>query len=492
MRTKLYKFQKDAVLAGRDRKYFHYDMDMGTGKTIVTLAEVEQFYNENKVWTAVVIAPKGMYYQWEQEARKHWDKATVDKAYFYTWGMLPNKRDAAALEGLFSAPKEQLKFIVVNTEALSTKRGQDMMKAIMKKLCVHRKTYLVVDEATDIKHRTSARTKVVVGYHGVYEYRRILSGSLGSNSPMEVYCPYKFLHPSIFPGNYFSFRARYAVLEDQFMGGGRSFKTIVGYRNLAELGARLARHSFQIRKDAHLSLPPKVFMEREVELSRDQLKFYKMMKQDFIIAVSDKQFVSAQLVLSQLNVLRQILCGFLVSQDIDTLTKDVHSIKGNPRLEALMASAAELRASKKAVIWAPFKYAVTDIQDALEKEYGKGSAIAYFGGNSDRQADLERWKKDPSCRWVVGTLAAGGRGLNMTEAEYMFHYTPEWDYDKLLQGQDRIHRVGQKNTCVYTTFVAKGTVDERILSIAKTKERTLNLLQSAKVAVKDYLAILEE
>lgn len=488
MKTKLYEYQRKALNTCKLREYFHYDMDMGTGKTLVTLAEVEHLFSKGKIDCAIIVAPKGMYHQWEEEFYKHCDEALCESVLTYTWGQASGARDLSAIEEVFSKDSNLGRFIVLNTEALSTKRGKDFLLCLTKRF---KDIYISVDEATDIKHHQTARTRALLDTQHLFKYRRILSGSLGSNSPLEVYSPYRFLHRTIFPGNWYAFRARYAKLEDQFMGGGRSIKKIVGYRNIEDLATRCSRHSFMLRKDESIDLPDKVFMQRNVLLSKEQMALYNQMREEFIIQLDETKLVSASIVLTQIMVLRQILCGFLVTKDVETMEKEVHPIQPNPRDSALLEVIQEIRNPEKVVIWAPFQQAIRGLHSLLEETYGKGSTITFYGGNNSRTEDLQRWKKSPEVRFCLGTLSAGGRGLNMIEASNMVYYSPDWDLDKLKQSQDRIHRIGQENRCVYTTLVAKGTVDERIMKIVHDKRQTLGIFNGTQRAAQEYRELLK-
>ena len=137
-----------------------------------------------------------------------------------------------------------------------------------------------IDESTTIKNPEAKRTKNIVSLRPLTKYRRILTGSPVTKSPLDLFTQCYFLDPYLLDqSSYYVFRTRYAVCR-KINVSGRQVEIVVGYRNLAELSEKLKPFSYRVLKDDCLDLPKKTFMKRTVELTDEQKKVYKQMKHD--------------------------------------------------------------------------------------------------------------------------------------------------------------------------------------------------------------------
>ena len=188
---------------------------------------------------------------------------------------------------------------------------------------------MAIDESTTIKNPDAKRTKNICELAKLSRYRRILTGSPVTKSPLDLYKQCDFLLEELLGhGSYYTFRTRYAIMKTANFGG-RSVQIVVGYRNLGELSEKLKPFSYRVLKDDCLDLPDKIFMKRVVQLSPDQQKVYKQMKQLALAELNGKTMSTAT-VLTQLMRLHQITCGHFTSDD-----GTVQELKSN-RLEELM------------------------------------------------------------------------------------------------------------------------------------------------------------
>jgi len=152
-------------------------------------------------------------------------------------------------------------------------------------------------------------------------------------------------------------------------------------------------------------------------------------------------------------------------------TKD----EANPRIQVLMELLEEI--SGKAIIWARFKMDIEQISKALEKEY-PGQSVLYYGdvAGDDRADAVKRFQEDPNVRFFVGTQAAGGTGLTLTEASTVIYYSNTFSLEDRLQSEDRAHRIGQKNNVTYYDIEAVDSVDNRIISALRMKKDVANMI----------------
>jgi len=325
-----------------------------------------------------------------------------------------------------------------------------------------------IDESTTIKSPTAKRTKNILKIGELAKYRRILTGSPVTKSPLDLYTQCKFLDPfHLDEASYYAFRARYANMVKRNFGG-RSVQLVTSYRRLDELANKLDKFSYRVLKEDCLDLPPKVFVTRNVELSDEQKEMYKTMKHA-AIAEHNGKIMSSMSALTTLLRLHQITCGTFKADD-DTITH----LKNN-RIQALMDCLEEVEG--KVIIWATYREDIKKIVESLKKAYGEASTVEYHGGVDAtlRQENIALFqdKKGPA-RYFVGNAQTGGYGITLTAANTVIYFSNSYDLEKRLQSEDRAHRIGQTGSVTYIDLVAEKTIDERIIKSLKSKINIAN------------------
>jgi SNF2 family DNA or RNA helicase len=456
-KTKPFAHQLKALEMSWDKKVFAYFMEMGTGKSKVLIDNMSMLYDKGLINGALIIAPKGVYKNWfDSEIPTH--MADHIEKTMVLWESSAGKSKEKELNTLFKSSYD-LHVLVMNVEALSTKRG----KQFAEKFLNCHKTLMAIDESTTIKNPGAARTKNIIALGKDVLYKRILTGSPVTKSPLDLYTQCWFLDPWLLDQqSYYSFRTRYALMR-KIMVNGRQIEIVVGYRNLGELSEKIKPFSHRVLKDDCLDLPPKTYMKRTIQLTEEQQKVYKQMK-EIALATLNGKLTTTHNVITQLMRLHQITCGHFKSDDGQT-----QKIANN-RLDELMDVLSEMEG--KAVIWAHYRYDIEVIVEAIKKEYGDKSVVTYYGDTStdDRQKAI-KLIQDPesSVRFIVGTPQTGGYGITLTGASTMIYYSNGYDLEKRQQSEARIDRIGQTKNMTYIDIIAEGTVDEKIVKALRTK-----------------------
>jgi SNF2 family DNA or RNA helicase len=438
--------------------------DTGTGKSFMLINNASMLYDKGKINALLIVAPKGVYRNWlKVEIPKHLPDHIVHR--IAIWSPSPRKAEAMALDSLFVST-EDLKILIMNVEAFSTAKGTAFAKRF---LLVHN-AMMAVDESTTIKGHTAQRSKNAVKVGIGARFRRIMTGSPVTKSPMDLYQQCEFLSPNCLNiHSYFAFQSRYAVTVERQLAS-HSFKQVVGYRRLDELKEKLDRFSFRVRKDECFDLPDKVFLKREVELTSEQRRAYDQMVLA-ALATFDQGISTTVNVLTQIMRLQQIVCGHVTLD-----TGEVVTLKSN-RMDELLAAIEE--SDGKIIIWANFRHDIEAINLALQKEYGMNSVATYFGDTTaeDRSDIVDRFQ-DPNSelRFFVGQPRTGGYGLTLTEAHTMIYYSNTYDLEIRLQSEARIDRYGQKNKMTYIDLASPDTVDEKIVEALQKKMNIANLI----------------
>ena len=461
-KTKPYAHQMTALEKSWDKNEYGYFMEMGTGKSKVLVDNMAMLYDKGRINGAVIIAPKGVYRNWlSQEIPNHLPSHVQHKTVL--WTASTSKAKDKEYRQLFETD-DDLHILIVNVEALSTKRG---LEFVAKFLNCH-EALLTIDESTTIKNPKAKRTKSILLLSKRAKYRRILTGSPVTKSPLDLYTQCNFLNEFLLGfSSYYAFRNRYANMIDKNFGG-RRVQLIGSYKNLDELANSIKAFSYRVLKEDCLDLPEKVYTRREVELTDEQDQAYATMKSAALASLKGKM-ATAPHVLTQLMRLHQITCGHLKNDD-ETITE----IKNN-RLKELLYLLEEVEG--KVIIWANYIYDIKNIVKAISDEYGPESIVEYYGNISaeQRQKNIEKFQ-DPNskARFFIGNPQTGGYGITLTAANTVIYYSNGYDLEKRLQSEDRAHRIGQNKSVTYIDLIAPKTVDEKIVKALRKKMNIAN------------------
>lgn len=492
--TAPYAHQRKALEVGWSAPVFGYLMEMGTGKTKVAIDNIAALHVAGRIDAAVIVAPKGVYQNWvDKEIPTHMPAGILESASIHLWrGKLSTKKMQEVM-----TPRKGLHIFVVNVEAFSS--GKYSFATVQKFMQMH-SCIMVVDESTTIKTPSAERTKAVVKLGRLAKFRRILTGMPITNSPLDIYGQFDFLASGLVGfTNWYSFRARYAVLKPVVFGG-RSVQAVVGYRNLDELQKKVADFSFRVTKEDCLDLPAKIYEYRAVEMSATQRRVYDSVLENATAQLSATEHVTATAVITQILRLHQIACGFTVTE-----LGDIHELS-DTRTDALMDILAET--SGKVIIWASYRHCVSKIVEAIRTKkdpatgqplFGPSSVVEYHGGvpQDARAAAILRFQgglagpgeaqlkmarelghdvklgdkvpHDPRCRFFVGTQATGGMGITLTEASTVVYHSNSHSLEHRVQSEDRAHRIGQTRSVTYIDLVCQDTVDSKIIKALRRK-----------------------
>ena len=455
-KTKPYAHQLTALEKSWNRETYAYFMEMGTGKTKVLIDNVAMLYDKGKVNGALIIAPKGVVGTWyNQEIPTHLPKHIENVCVL--WQSNITKEQSRKLGTLFKTG-EELHFLIMNVEALSTTKGTDFAR----KFLSSHNTLMAIDESTTIKNPKAKRTKNIIKLSELAKYRRIMTGSPVTRNPLDLYSQCQFLSPWLLDfQSYYAFRTRYAIMKTANISG-RQIQLVAGFQRLAELSEKLKPFSYRVLKADCLDLPDKIYMKRQIKLNPDQNKLYEQMRKEALATLNGKRVTTVN-ALTQLMRLHQITCGHFTSDDGTT-----QPIKNN-RIDELMDVLEEIEG--KAIIWAHYQYDINTIIKEVEKVHGPGSIVDYYGltPQDERQENIKKFQNDDKCRFIVGTPQTGGYGITLTAANTVIYYSNGYDLEKRLQSEDRAHRIGQQKSVTYVDILADETVDEKIVKSLRKK-----------------------
>jgi SNF2 family DNA or RNA helicase len=455
--TKPYAHQREAFNTSVSRECFALFLDMGTGKTKVCLDTIAYNFEGGKINFALIVAPKGVVANWLGEIATHLPERIERELVLWKPGLTKTKRDE--LNDLYTE-SPRLKFLLMNVEAFSTEKGVRVAELFVDRFNV----FMVVDESTTIKNRKAKRTKAICDVGGGAVFRRILTGSPVTKSPLDLYSQMDFLDAGILGfKSFYAFQGRYAVVQRRTLGT-HSFDHIVGFRRLDELTERLKDYSYRVRKEDCLDLPDKVYMRREVELTREQSDAYTQMKHLALARLDSGELATTKNVLTQILRLQQICLGHLTDD-----SGKVHELASN-RLGALLEICDEVQG--KAIIWATWTMDIRSIAEALRDRFSVQAVAPLHGEtpDSERQKIVDTFQdRQSDLRFIVGHPKTGGYGLTLTAATTVIYYSNSYDLELRMQSEDRAHRIGQTNKVTYIDLISPSTVDEKIVRALRDK-----------------------
>ena len=455
--------QREALNISWDKKYFLYLMGMGTGKTKVAIDNAVFLFNQKEINSVFIIAPNSITHNWLTEI----DADSSAKGFKYLY-----RRDSFDFH-----LKDNINWYIMNVEALSHASG---VKAAKKVIDKHGdKMLMVVDECTTIKNHKAKRTKNIIKLAKDVKYKRGMTGSPTTKSPLDLYSQCEFLKDGLLGfTSYYSFRARYALMRPLTREGFRQTMIPYDYQNLAELFDKVKPFSYRKIKEECLDLPPKIHTRRELTMSPQQLEIYNQLKKYARAVLMDKK-TSYTNKLTEILRLHQVTCGFFKSDtgEIETLN--------NPKIKELINILDEI--DGKVIIWANYVHNIENIIKTLKEKFPYDKTVSVYGAVSvvDRDKAVNDFQKDPYTKFLVGNPSTGGYGLNLTEATTVIYYSNSYDLTVREQSEDRAHRKGQSKNVTYIDLVVKGTIDEFILKALNNKKR-----MSAQVLGEEVLNFL--
>jgi superfamily II DNA or RNA helicase len=403
--------------------------DMGVGKTaqVLALLEARRALPE-AAGPSLVVVPKSLVFNWKQEAARFTPRLRV-----------------LDHTGLARDVHSFADYDVVLTTYGTLRRDAAEFKDI-------EFDYVVLDEAQAIKNPGTESAKAARLLRG--RNRLALSGTPVENHLGELWSIFEFLNPGM-------------------MGAAGVFKLAGGAaRNPSEETRRLLAHAlrpFILRRtkdQVARELPPKSEQTLFCELETAQRKLYNELRLHYRHALL--QTVAAQglakskiQVLEALLRLRQAACHPAL---IDPKRRHDASAKLDVLIDHLEEVVAE---GHKALVFSQFTSLLSLVKERLDES---GLVYEYLdGATRDRQLRVERFQNDPDCRLFLISLKAGGLGLNLTAAEYVFLLDPWWNPAVEAQAVDRAHRIGQTHQVFAYRLIARDTVEEKILQLQSSK-----------------------
>ena len=420
--------------------------DMGLGKTVQALTMLQHYKTQQGNLKAIVICPTTLIYNWENEIKKF----TPELTWRIHHGSM-RTRDVGELQKVN---------VVITTYGTLRSDIQTLMKVLY--------DYVVLDESQAIKNPSSKVTKAACLL--LAKNRLCMSGTPLQNNTFDIFAQMNFLNPGLL-GSMDFFRNEFATPIDKF--GEQEQKDHL--RKLL-FPFILRRTKEQVAKD----LPEKTETILFCEMEKEQRKIYDSYRnsyRDKIMGVIDQQGIdkSQLTILQGLMKLRQICDSPAILNEEDKYPN--HSIK----LEELTREIFENIGEHKALVFSQFLGMLALIREKLTEQ---GILYEYFDGSTsitDRQKAIDNFQNNDACRVFLISLKAGGVGLNLTAADYVYIVDPWWNPAVEQQAIDRTHRIGQTKNIFAYRMICIDTIEDKIMQLQERKRKLASELISDDV-----------
>jgi SNF2 family DNA or RNA helicase len=448
----LWKHQAAGVERARTSPHLALFFEVGTGKT-GTLINIlrEDFTHHARIRETLIFAPLSVCPQWKKE--------------FARFSKIP-EADILVLTGTGKKRVKQLQdrkkpcILVTNYEAVGI---GDFYQALL----ARSPEIVVLDESHRLKDASSKRAKSIYPLCHAASRRFLLTGTPILNDMSDIYGQFKALDPRIFHQSFFAFRNTYFYNKNASAPSHVTWPDWQPRPGAAEqLAGIIGKHSVQAKKSECLDLPPLLRVPVPVELSPAQAKAYESMKRHFVAEVKDVVTI-AEFAMTKTLRMQQILTGFAQAE----AGEDVAEITDNPRLDALEELLDQIGPGKRTIVWTVFKPTYRMIEKVCAK---LGRKVYFLTG--EQSAKQKEESIENFCRGdgevLVANPAAGGAGINLTEAEYAIYYSRGYSLEHYLQSEARNYRGGSEMHSKITHYhlVAEGTLDEVIADALMGKQ----------------------
>jgi len=451
-----YEHQIETLLFAKRRKgKCGILLDMGLGKTKCAIDISRWFLKKDKKITHIlVVCPTGVMFSWQRQIKTF------------------SEQEATVLKGPKSKRIEMLKknnstFYIINYE---------MLMPLLKHLLAKKFDIIIYDESAKfITNPRAKRTQAAIELADNAYHKLILTGTPIEDTPVDLWAQFRVIDKYIFGPNFYTYLN--TNFHKQVIGG-----KFVKYRIKSDMYKKaisrmIKKYCFRKTKEECFDLPQKIYDKIEVEMSEDLKRMYKKVASEVSAEIqteAGKRNLTSQFILTKLIRLQQITAGFIK----DDKGKEI-KLADTPKLDALIEQIEIIVQEKSSVIvWCRFLKSMDLIRETLHK---KGiECLTLSGRDSNKKDDIWQEFQNSDIPVFIGQLKAGGVGIELfkknstSKNQYCFFYENLWTPGVRQQAEDRIHRIGQRSTCVYKDIVLKGTIDEIILDRIRQKQSVID------------------
>ena len=517
-----------------NKEFFAYFMEQGTGKSKTTIDVASNWFLDGIIDAVMVIAPNGVHKQWGVEQIPTHSPIETETVVFKSGAGKSLKDKIHHI--IYEPDTQRLKWFMVNVEAFS----YPTYLSLFKEFVTRYRCFIVIDEVTAIKNPDAKRTQNIIRglakctWRGkaltscipLATRRAILTGTPVTNSPFDLWAMFEFLKPGYFDRSFYSFKAHYGLQRkvDMWQGPVQRAVTMplkaeeikeireavsakdiesvcakygiserdvqyivdnpscdVPYKYLGELKESIQNDAFFISKDECLDLEPKIYKRRVIQMDDEQLRLYTELEEQYITEFEGQE-VSVLNKLTLYTRLSQICGGFIPYEDEETGLWKPTSIGKNPKAEALIEEL--MLCDYPCIVVTRFTAEANYLYDLISEKLTSLSVGLYIGSRKEPKDPIEAFKQG-QLHVLIANEKMISKGHNLQNAHNVFFYSNSYSLEDREQTEDRIHRKGQTEKCLYMDFIMEGSIDMKVYSALKMKKKLLDYIRDKDV--KEFL-----
>lgn len=422
---RLYPFQNAGIKFLLENDYALLGDEMGLGKSIQTIMAIKCLFHMGKIFNTLIVCPKAVFSDWEKKLQEWAPELKVTKIY--------GPKEQRAIEWKTRSHIYLVTYDTLRQDLLENPYSNLIGLRNDDKLDIKRRFDLIVlDEIQRIKNPNTGIHKAVKKIEASRRWG--LSGTPLENRPEELVAIFSYLKPGLLHYN--------------------------DAKNLQKVKETIRPYFLRrLKKDVLKELPEKEYDEVWLELLPEQRETYDKAEKTGIIELNEKgDRVTVQHILALITKLKEIC-------NLDPVTKK------SSKLEYLKEKLSEIcEEGDKVIIFS--QYPEKTLRDLLEqlKDF---NPLLYDGSlsNSERNRIINKFQEEDENKVILMSVKAGGVGITLTRANYVYHFDLWWNPAIALQAEDRAHRIGQKKTVFVTYLYTVDTIEERIHNLINKKKR---------------------
>jgi SNF2 family DNA or RNA helicase len=403
----------------------------GTGKTASAIWAADFLLMHKAVRRVLVICPISiMDSAWRADLFSFAMHRSVGIAY----GSAKKRKEVIALKP---------DFLIINYDGLEIVRDEIVAAGY---------DLIIVDEASHYKNSQSKRWKTLNSMLNSNTWLWMMTGTPAAQGPEDAYGLAKLVNPFGVPRFFGSWRDSVMYKESQFRWKPKASATDTVFKAL--------QPAIRFTKDECLDLPDMLYVKRDVELTKQQEKYYKKLKNEMAMEVAGDQITAVNAAV-KMNKLLQVVCGAAYTDEGSTVEFDISS-----RYKVLKEVIDET--PNKVLVFAPFKHVIRVLSDALTKDKITNEVISGEVSASGRTDAFRRFQDQPDPRVLVIQPQAAAHGVTLTAADTVVWWGPTSSLETYAQANARVHRKGQKNKCTVVQLQGSG-VERRLYKLLDEK-----------------------
>lgn len=533
-KTKPMEHQVRAFDFGTKKDFFALFAEQGTGKSKITIDVASNWFLDGIIDAVMVIAPNGVHKQWGIEQVPIHSPIDTEIVVFKSGAgkILKDKIHHV----IYEPDATKLKWFMVNVEAFSYPTYLSLFREYVTKY----RCFVVIDEVTAIKNPDAKRTQNIIrglakctwrgksltSCQPLATRRAILTGTPVTNSPFDLWAMFEFLKPGYFDRSYYSFKAHYGLQRKVDMWQGPVQRSVtmplkaeeikeirdtalakdiesvcakyniterdvrylldnpdcnVPYKYLGELKESIQKDAFFVAKDDCLDLEPKIYKRRIIPMDDEQLRLYTELEEQYITEFEGQE-VSVLNKLTLYTRLSQIAGGFIPYEDEETGVWSPVLIGKNPKAEVLIEEL--MLCDYPCIVVTRFTAEANYLYELIQQKLPSLSVGIYIGARKEPKDPIEAFKEG-QLHVLVANERMISKGHNLQNAHNVFFYSNSYSLEDREQTEDRIHRKGQTEKCLYMDLILEGSIDMKVYSALKMKKKLLDYIRDKDV--KEFL-----